>query len=146
MDLTIIETVELIEWCEIYAKDLLKFGVKDDSLNNGIRTLRCGYARKIHIQITPLMHNIVRNERQLDPDIDEKGYFCTSGPKDFHRIFSEMLEVPIAKRMKDLALEVIGVLKQITLQFQRLLHILIKVSTHDSQACCRTTRRSEGAF
>ena len=64
----------------------------------------------------------------MDPDIDEKGHFCTNAPRDFHRIFAEILEVPIAKRMKELALEVLGVLKQITLQFQRFLHILLRVS------------------
>ena len=111
LELSIMETVQLIEWCEEYTRDLQKFGVKDDALLNGIRTLRCGYARKIHIQVTPLLLNIVSNERQMDPDIDDKGHFCTNAPKDFHRIFAGMLEVPIAKRMKELALEVVGVLK-----------------------------------
>ena len=63
----------------------------------------------------------------MEPDLDEKGFFCTNSPKDFHHIFSEMLEVPIAKRMKELTLEVLRVLKQVSLQFQRLLHILLKV-------------------
>ena len=39
-----------------------------------------------------------------------------------------MLEVPIAKGMKELILEVLRVLKQVSLQYQRLLHILLKVS------------------
>ena len=38
-----------------------------------------------------------------------------------------MLEVPIAKGMKELILEVLRVLKQVSLQYQRLLHILLKV-------------------
>ena len=134
------ETIQLIEWCEVYKRDLQKFGVKDDTLNNGIHTLRKGYARKIHIQITPLLLNIVRNELQTDPDIDEKGHFCTNSPNDFNRIFAEFMEVPIAKRSKELALEVVGVLKQVTLQFQRFLHVLLKVRQHQELMHCRTTR------
>ena len=64
LDYTLEETMTLIEWCELYSQDLLKFGVKDDALNNGIRTLRSGYARKVHIQITPQLLNIIRNDRQ----------------------------------------------------------------------------------
>ena len=115
LDFSVLETIQLIEWSESYANDLKTFGIKDDSLNNGIKTLRCGYSRKIHIQITPLLLNIIRNERQLEPDFDDKGYLCTNSPKDFHGIFTEMLEVPIAKRMKELVLEVLRVLKQVSL-------------------------------
>ena len=92
------------------------------------------------MQVTPLLLKIVRNECQIDPDIDEKGKFCTNAPFDFHRIFSEFIEVPIAKRSKELALEVVGVLKQVTLQFQRFLHVLLKVRQHQELMHCRTTR------
>ena len=67
------ETMALIEWCENYSKDLLKFGIKDDSLDNGIRTLRLAYARKVHIQITPVLLNIIRQDRSKGTQLDEHG-------------------------------------------------------------------------
>ena len=32
LELSIIETIQLIEWCEVYTMDLQKFGVKDETL------------------------------------------------------------------------------------------------------------------
>ena len=84
LDYTLEETMTLIEWCEKYSKDLLKFGVKDDALNHGIKTLRCAYARKVHIQITPVLLNIIRSDREIEPIMDDKGKLLTYCPEDFH--------------------------------------------------------------
>lgn len=59
------ETLSIIDWCQIYIKDLKRFGVTDVYLQNGLNNLCNAYSRKIHSQINPLVVNILTQEIEL---------------------------------------------------------------------------------
>ena len=42
----------------------MRFGISDDSLELGAQTLCSAYARKLHMQIVPLVVNILKKERK----------------------------------------------------------------------------------
>jgi len=60
--LSAFETLSVIDWCQIYIKDLKRFGVTDVYLQNGLNNLCNAYSRKIHSQINPLVVNILKQE------------------------------------------------------------------------------------
>lgn len=71
-DLNPIETLSLIDWMDIYCTSLQKFGVSDDSIMNGFITLCNAYKRKIHMQLYPMISNVLMKERDSKPYEDDR--------------------------------------------------------------------------
>lgn len=117
------ETLALADWTYRYSRDLRKFGISDDSLESGYLQLCTAYAKKTHAQITPLVVNILRQEREVTQvETDPKqGFLYTNAPFDLIKMFSESFEVVLAKRIKELILKTLRMFYNLMQQFQRAL-------------------------
>jgi len=56
----------MIDWAYCYYKELKKFGIHDDAVENGYISLCNAYARKTHSKLLPLIISVLRNEKNKD--------------------------------------------------------------------------------
>ena len=107
VDFNPFETLSLVDWTYRYSRELRKFGISDDSIENGYLQLCNAYAKKTHAQIMPMVINILRQERdskQIEQD-PKQGFLYTNAPFDLMKILGESFEVVLAKRIKELILK-----------------------------------------
>jgi len=119
----------LLEWVYEYYTLLKKFGVTDDALNNGYLTLVNAYKRKIHMQIYPMITNVLIRERDAKIEESDSGYLYTHSPNDIFKIFNEVFDILSKKPMKELVLGVLEIEHEVFSQYQRALHQMISMDT-----------------
>ncbi|CDW71658.1 ph domain containing protein [Stylonychia lemnae] len=93
------ETLSLVDWTYRYNRDLKKFGVVDDAVENGYLQLCTSYAKKTHGQIMPLE----KENKQIEED--RSGFLYTNAPYDIVKIFSESFQIVVVKKIKELILK-----------------------------------------
>lgn len=128
-----LDILEILQWIYDYMMTLKKFGVKDDSLDNGYLTLVEAYKRKIHMQIYPMITNVLIREREAEIKETESGDLYTHSPNDIFKIFNEVFEVLSKQPMKELVLGVLEVLHEVFSQYQRALYQMIIMDTSLTQ-------------
>ena len=99
LNFNVYETLELIEWTTQYSESLRRFGINDEGLDLGNDTLHNAYQHKVHMQITPLLVNILKNQRFQPPDEDEHHHLYTQAPEAVFKLFGESLAVVRAQRL-----------------------------------------------
>jgi hypothetical protein len=128
-----LDILELLQWIYDYMMTLKKFGVKDDSVDNGYLRLIEAYKRKIHMQIYPMITNVLIREREAEIEEAESGDLYTHSPNDIFKIFNEVFEVLSKQPMKELVLGVLEVLHEVFSQYQRALYQMIIMDTSLTQ-------------
>ena len=123
------EIMSLLEFVYEYHTQLKKFGIKDDSFHNGYLTLVNAYKRKIHMQIYPMITNVLIREREGHVETSPEGQLYTHSPNDIFKIFLEVFEVLLKLPMKELILGVLEVLHELFSQYQRALYQMITMDT-----------------
>lgn len=86
----------MLQWTYNYHSTLSKFGVKDDEVENGYKTLCDAYKIKIHIQLYPLITNVLIKERNMGIEQNEgsnQQIYFTNSPHDIFKIFYEIIEM-----------------------------------------------------
>lgn len=123
------EILYILEWTYNYYMTLSKFGIKEGEIENGYLTLCQAYKMKIHLQIHPLIRNVLLAERQIEIETDEdKGFLYTHAPADIFKIFVEAFEMINRKQIPQLTLNVLSALHEIFLTY---LKAIFKMITHD---------------
>lgn len=127
--MTPLDILSVCEWVHKYMTTLKRFGIKDDSLENGYLTLVNAYKRKIHMQIYPMITNVLIREREGHIESSPDGKLYTHSPNDIFKIFLEVFEVLSNSPMKELILGVLEILHEIFSQYQRALYQMISMDT-----------------
>ena len=122
--MSVLDIFSLLEWIYQYLTSFEKFGIKDDSLSNGYLTLVNAYKRKIHLQIYPMITNVLIRERNSEIEV-QKRVLYTHSPSDIFKIFLEVFEVLSKQPMKELILGVLEVIHEVFSQYQRALYQMI---------------------
>ena len=123
----LLDIFALLEWIFEYMTTLNKFGIKDDSIDNGYLILWGAYKRKIHMQIYPMITNVLIREREAEVEESESGVLYTHSPADIFKIFNEVFEILTKKPMKEMILGVLEILHQVFTQYQRALYQMINM-------------------
>ena len=119
-----------MDWTYRYFRELRKFGVSDDSIENGYLQLCGAYAKKTHSQIMPMVVNILRQERETRHiEEDRSGYLYTNAPFDLQKILTESFEVVLAKRIKELILKTLRMFYHLMQQYQRALNKMLEADS-----------------
>ena len=119
------DIMSLLEFVYEYHTQLKKFGIKDDSFHNGYLTLVNAYKRKIHMQIYPMITNVLIRERDSKVESSIKGELYTHSPGDIFKIFLEVFEVLLKLPMKELIFGVLEVIHEVFSQYLRALYQMI---------------------
>jgi hypothetical protein len=127
--MTPLDIYALLEWLHQYLTSLKRFGINDDSLENGYHTLVNAYKRKIHMQIYPMITNVLIRERDGNIEESESGELYTHSPADIFKIFMEVFDVISKQPMKELVLGVLEILHEVFSQYQRALYQMITMDT-----------------
>lgn len=127
--MTPLDIFSLCEWVHQYMTTLKKFGIKDESLENGYLTLVNAYKRKIHMQIYPMITNVLLKERDSEIETSSKGELYTHSPGDIFKIFLEVFEVMINHPMNEVILGVLEVVHEVFSQYLRALYQMITMDT-----------------
>ena len=83
----------MLDWIYEYNQQLARFGVSDDLVGNGFITLQNAYRRKIHMQIYPLVSNILIKEKEAVVEKDKKGLLFTFSAQSIFEIFNSPLDL-----------------------------------------------------
>jgi len=129
LNYNLIEIMSLCDWIFEYMKGLKRFGVSDDVIKNGFTSLCNSYKRKVHLQLYPMVTNTLIKDRKSEVVEREKRgeiKLFTDGPKDVFKIFNEVLEVILAKNVKELTTRVLEVIHQILIQYQQATLMMIR--------------------
>ena len=124
-----IDILELLEWTYNYHMSLTKFGINYDSVKNGYLTLCNAYKRKIHLQIYPMVTNVLIRERDSEIEDQGNGELYTHSPNDIFKIFSEVFDFISKKPMKELVLGALEVIHEVFSQYQRALFQMINMES-----------------
>ncbi len=87
-----IEIFELLHYTYEYNQILTRFGIKDDEIENGYKTLCNAYKIKIHVNIYPLITNILMKEREIEIEKESDGTLYTHSSNDIFKIFISALD------------------------------------------------------
>jgi len=71
----------------------MKFGVRDDEVENGYKILCDAYKTKIHLQLYPLITNVLIKERNIEIEKDDNDCYYTNAPNDIFKIFYDTFEM-----------------------------------------------------
>lgn len=110
----------MVDWNFQYLNSLKKYGIREDTLANGLEQICNAYARKTHSQITPLILGIIQTDADYENawEADHKGLVFTSMPDSIMRLFFEAFKIVRIKKIKQLILKMLAVYYDITVQIQ----------------------------
>lgn len=88
----------------------------------GYLQLCTAYVKKTHSQVTPVVVNILKHEKDnREIEEDRAGWLYTNAPQDLVKMLSESFEVVLAKRAKELVLRTLRMFFNMMQQYQRAL-------------------------
>lgn len=112
------ETLGLVDWNHQYLSALESYGIREDTLSNGVEQIANAYARKIHSQTTPLFLGIIQTDSEHETcwEKDHKGLVFTSLPDAVMRLFFEAFKIVRIKKIKQLIMKMLKVYYEVTCQ------------------------------